>query len=62
MKARIPKIRQSDYTSPTTGTHIEEDMKEELYRKVMDIIQTVPGVKNAACDVIPSDPSQKSRW
>ena len=51
VRVRSPEIRRTNYSSPKMQAHIQETIREDLYKEVLAIVHKIPGVKQVACDV-----------
>jgi len=51
IKVPAQKIRKTGYSSPKLQTAVGEKMREDLMRKMAEIIETIPGVKEVVYDI-----------
>lgn len=51
VKVGAQKIRKTDYISPKTQEHFQEQLKSDLARQISDIAHKIPGVREVVCDI-----------
>ena len=50
---RVPpqKIKRTGQISPKLQLHLQETIKDDITKKIIEIVQNIPGVKEVVCDV-----------
>jgi hypothetical protein len=53
VQIRVPaqKIRRSGYASPKLQTEVKEQIRVDLAREIVQLVEDLPGVKNVLCNV-----------